>query len=93
VDDFYSSTYFFNYMGLFRTQDVEGASVIVIFDCNDNTTTTGSAAITKKTPTWNTAIANRHSEAGAAYIIGAEGRAYFGTNGAYAPIRNAIPNP
>jgi hypothetical protein len=93
VNDFYSNTYFFNYMGLFQTEDVEGASVYVVFNCNDNTTTTGSAAITKMTATWNTAIANRFSQAAAAFAPGAETRAYSGTNGGYVPIRNAIPNP
>src|SRR5207253_2384642 len=59
VTDFYSSTYWEHYMGLFRSQDVEATSVSVVYDCNDNTTITSSAAISKMMPTWDTAIGNR----------------------------------
>jgi hypothetical protein len=80
-------------MGLFESQDVEATTVNVIFDCLDTTTTTRAAAITKKTPTWDTAISNRHDQVGTAYLPGAETRAYSATNPQYVPIRNAIPNP
>jgi hypothetical protein len=93
VNDYYSTIYWLNFMGLFESQDVEAATVNVIFDCNDTTTTTKSAAITKKTPTWNTAISNRHDQTFAAYGPGAETRAHAASNPQYVPIRNAIPNP
>jgi hypothetical protein len=93
IIDYYSSTYWLNYMGLFESQDVEASSVNVIFNCDDNTTTTGSAAITKKTSTWDTAMSNRHDQTFTAFSPGAETRAHNYSNPEYVPIRNAIPNP
>jgi len=91
--DFYSQLYWFNYMGLFEIQDVEATTVNVIFDCLDTTTTTRLAAVTKMTPTWNTAIGNRHVQAFNAYNTSAEVRACAAINPQYVPIRDAIPNP
>jgi hypothetical protein len=93
VNDYYSSAYWFNFMGLFESQDVEATTVNVIFDCLDTTTTTRAAAITKKTPTWDTAIGNRHDQVGMAYLGGSETRAHAFSNPLYPQIRNAIPIP
>ncbi|HEV7683970.1 MAG TPA: hypothetical protein VGO68_17700 [Pyrinomonadaceae bacterium] len=93
VNYFYSAAYWQHYMGLFESDDVEDSSVSVVYDCNDNTTTTGAAAVTKKKPGWDTAIVDRHDAAYQAHFPTAESHTHGVTNPQYAPIRNAIPNP
>ncbi|MGB9177736.1 MAG: hypothetical protein WCB68_00705 [Pyrinomonadaceae bacterium] len=93
VDYFYSAPFWMHYMGLFESDDVEATTVSVVYDCNDTTTTTGAAAVTKKTSDWDTAIANRHDAAFQAHFPTAESHAHGVSNPQYAPIRNAIPNP
>lgn len=65
----------------------------VIFDCNDVTTTTSSAAMAKKAAGWDTAIANRHNTADMNERPTAETFAHGVSNPQYGPIRSAIPNP
>jgi len=93
VDHFYSTAFWLNYMGLFESDDVEATSVFVVFDCNDTTTTTGVAAVSKLTPTWNTAVTNQHNAADTAEFMTSEAYAHGVSNPQYGPIRNAIPNP
>lgn len=93
VTHFYSATFWLAHMGLFESTDVEGATITVVFDCNDNTTMTPTAAVTRMTPTWDANIATRHTNADNAEIGTSEQFAHGVSNPQYAPIRNAIPNP
>ena len=80
-------------MGLFESQDVEAGTVFVIFDCNDSTTVTGTAAVAQKLSVWNTAVTSRHIAADDAEVIGSETAGHAVSNPLYVPIYNAIPNP
>jgi hypothetical protein len=93
VNHFYSATYWLSYMGLFESNDVEASTVSVVYDCNDATTTTGTAAVAKMTPTWDTQITQRHNDADNAEQPGSEQYAHGVSNPEYVPIWNAIPNP
>jgi hypothetical protein len=94
VSHFYSDAYWLHYMGLFESQDVENDnSVFVIYDCSDGTTTSGSAAVNKMTPTWDQQVAARHNAADAAEIPGSEVYCHGISNPMYVPIHDAIPNP
>ena len=93
VDHFYSAAFWLAHMGLFESTDVEGATIVVVFDCNDNTTMTGTAAVTRMTPTWDANIATRHGDADSAEMPSSEQAAHGVSNPQYGPIRSAIPNP
>jgi hypothetical protein len=93
VNRFYSSLFWLRHMDLFESDDVEATSVNVIFDCNDSSTTTGSAAVAKKKSGWDTAIAMRHEDADDAEAPNSEQAVHAITNPQYVPIRNAIPVP
>lgn len=91
VEHFYSPTYWFDAMDRFERDDVEAASVSVVYDCNDADTTTGAGAVSKLRATWDTAITNRHSAADAAEIPSSETYSHGVSNPLYVPIRNQIP--
>jgi hypothetical protein len=50
-------------MGLFESDDVEDATVIVTYESNDNSTITGAAAVTTRMAVWDTAITTQHTDA------------------------------
>jgi hypothetical protein len=80
-------------MDLFESTDVEGSSVLVIYDCNNSSTTTGSAVVAGKTSTWNSQIATRHLNADQAESTSSEACAHGISNSEFLTIRSQIPNP
>ena len=94
VNDFYTDTAFWPmHMGLFESEDVESSAVGVVYDCNDATTVTATAAVAKLKPTWDAAISTRHGAAFDDFFMLSEVRAHDATNPQYVPIRSAIPSP
>ncbi len=93
VEHFYQPQFQFwdRHMRDFETNDVEGPSAAVIYNCSDPNTTSGAAATAYRRSGWDAAIAAKHTAADDLERPSAEHYAYSTTNPNFVPIWSAIP--